>query len=298
VEQNLWLLALIPILKALHLLWFWTSYYVLLASELDLEKIGREMGALEVLSKIATLIGPLVGVLLISFISFKGVFWIGALFYFLAILALLMLPKLQIRTQWNWSDFRDAFSSSAGRKQLVGLGGSIWENIAIIAFWPLFLYIFFQENIVAVGYILTGATFISFVFIYLSGWIFDHRKRKSSWELGSGGTLAILWLLRGLAFQFPLFTVFTELVDKIVGGVYYTLFTSLVVLRIRANNSIIYAYNRQIAFALAQIVGSASLYLVLFLNVHLAWMFVSFFVGGMLGLLFVKDRRLRYRLDK
>jgi len=297
LEGNLWLLALLPVLRALNLLLFWTSYYVLLASELDLEKVGREMGALEVLSKIATLVGPLVGVLLVSFISFKGVFWLGSFFFFLSILSLLFLPTLRIRTTWKWSDFGAAIKTSDGRKQLIGLGGTIWEEIAMVIFWPLFLYIFFQENMVSAGYLLTGATFVSFVFIYLSGWIFDHRRRKSHWELGSGGIIAFLWLLRGLAFQFPLFTVVTEIIDKMASGVYFTLFTSLVVLRMRANNAIIYAYNRQIAFSIAQIIGSLSLYLVLFLNLHFVWMFVSFFVGGMLGLLFVKNRQLRYRLD-
>jgi MFS family permease len=297
VEAHLWILALLPILRALNLLWFWTSYYVLLASELDLEKVGREMGSLEVLSKIATLLGPLVGVLLVPFISFNGVFWIGSLFFFLSVLSLLWLPTLHIRTVWKWSDFGEALQTSAGRKQMIGLGGTVWEEVAMIIFWPLFLYIFFQKNMVSAGYILTGATFTSFIFIYLSGWIFDHRKRKSHWELGSGGILAGLWLLRGLAFQFPLFTIVTEIIDKVAGGVYFTLFTSLVILRIRANNAIVYAYNREIAFAFAQIVGSISLYLVLFLNLHISWMFVSFFVGGALGLLFVKNRQLRYRLD-
>ncbi len=297
LPHNLWLLLLLPFFKALNLLWFWTSYYIMLAVEMDLEKVGQEMSALEVLSKLATLIAPLIGVLLVPVITFNGVFWIGALFYFLSVISLILLPTLRVRTTWKWSDFWQVLKTSAGSKQLVGLGGMFWESAAILFFWPLFLYIFFHENMISVGYILTGATLASFIFIYLSGWIFDHRRRESKWEIGSGSLLAFLWLLRGLAFQFPLFSIVTEMLDKVLGGVYYTLFTSLVVLRIRANNSIIYAYNRQIAFALAQVIGSVSLILVLLLNLHLSWMFISFFVGGMLGLLFVKNRQLRYRLD-
>ena len=298
LEGNYWLFLFIPFLQAINLLWYWTSYYIFLASELDLDKMGQEMGAIEVLSKITPLVGPLFGVLLVPIVNFNGVFWLGSLFYFLSVLFLLVLPDLRVRTAWKWSDFWTVVRSADGRDQMIGLGGSVWEDLGIIVFWPLFLYIFFHENMISVDYLLTGATFISFIFIYLSGWIFDHRKHKSHWEMGSGSLLAGLWILRSLAFQFPLFTLFTEMLDKIVAGVFNTLFKSLVILRIRANNSIIYAYNRQISFAISGVVGYLSLYLVLFLNIHLGWMFLSFFVGGMLGLLFVKDRRLRYRLDK
>ena len=253
------------------------------------------MGALEVLSKLAAVLGPLVEVLLVKSISFTGVFWLGAILQLLAIWPCCSYPPpvddLALGRLWQ------AWHISAARQQLIGLCGAWWETIGIFIFWPILLFIFLK-SLAAVGYIFTGATLISLIFIYVSGWIFDHRRhRRIRWDLSSGATMAVLWIGRILSFQFPVLLVATEAFGKIAAGVFNTLFSSLLLLRIRANNSIIYSYNRQITYAFTSIVASLYILLILWLDLSLIWIMASFFVAGCLALLFVKNRRLRYRLD-
>lgn len=296
ITQHWWLIPLIPVCNALALLWYWNSYYALLASEMDVKQVGQEMGTLEVLSKIATVLGPLVGVLVVGELRFNGVFWLAASFHFLAILALMQLPTLRIRTIWRWSDFRAALRNQVARSQLLGLAGVYWESIGIEVFWPVLLFIAWG-NMASVGYIFTGATLLSLIFIYLAGWVFDQRLSHNRWAMNSGLTVSLLWLGRILAWHIPWLTIATESLDKLAAGVYNTLVGSLLILRLQANNTIIYAYNRQIVFSLAYLVGGGGLLILLGLNLSPMWYMLSFLAGGLLSLLFVKNPRLRYRLD-
>lgn len=109
--------------------------------------------------------------------------------------------------------------------------------------------------------------------------------------------LASLWIFRAFSWQFPILTILTEVADRFAGGAFQTFYTSLLLLRIRANNSIVYAYNRQITLALTNLVGGTFILLVLWLDLGLSWIIGSFFFAGLAALIFVKDRRLRYRLD-
>jgi len=297
IQDNIWLFFVIPLLSALNLLWYWTNYYVILASEVEPKHIGQEMGVLEVLVKLMGLLGPLLGTFLAVSVSFASVFWTASFFLLLSILTLVELPNLRLKTVWRWSDFKLAAANSVGRRQLLGLGGYHWENPGLLVFWPVLLFWFFN-NIVAAGYILASAGFVSLILAYLSGLAFDNKRQNNRWNLNTGGTRAILWLVRALAWHSPLILVAIESLDRLVSGFFDTTFLSLTILRVRANNSIIYAYNRQIAFAIANIIGSGLIVLILLLDLHLIWLLTTFFLAGSLTLIFVKDQRLRYVLAK
>lgn len=297
LEKQIELVLFLPILGALTMMWYWSNYYLLLAAEIDLSKVGKEMGGLEIVSKLSTVIGPLLGVVLALNISFQGAFWLAILFQFLAILGLIKLPSLRVKTVWHWSDFLSAIKLSIARRQLIGMSGEFWERRGLSVYWPIILFIMFG-GLMAVGYVFTGATLISLIFIYLSGWIFDKHRRKTSLGVKSGTALALIWLVRAFSWQLPILSVLAEVADRFASGVFQTFYSSLLLLRIRANNSIIYAYNRQIAMALANLVGGTFVLLVLWLDLGLSWIIGSFFFAGLAALIFVKDRRLRYRLDK
>lgn len=294
IPQNTWLLLVVPVVRSLIFHFYWTPYYILLASEIDLKKARKEVGGFEILSKIATLLGPLIGTLLTVGLGFAGAFWVGATFYFLAMFSLFCLSPMQIRTRWQWSDWLAAIKTKLGRQQFLGLAGWHWEGIGAAIMWPIFLYIFF-DNLIEVGYLITGATMLSMMIIYLTGWIFDKSHKQKRWSLSSGSFLTGLWFLRLTALQLPFLVVVVEILDKIFSGMYQTFFSSLLVLRARANNAVVYSFNRQATFSIISIAGWLVLCL-LILTTPTVWLIFTTFLLAMIGSMsYVQNDKLRYR---
>jgi hypothetical protein len=291
-----WLFWIIPLLQAIWLVWYWTGYYILFAAEVKVNHIGQELGALEIITRLVTALAPLLGVLMATNYGFKGVFWLGSSLLFLSTVSLLLLPQLEIRTTWHWRDFLSTWQNSTGKKHFIGLGGHYLEIIGVSVFWPLLLFTFFN-NLNLVGYLFSGATLLSLIVVYISGLSIDHHRQHTWFGSGLGQALAALWLFRILAWHFPWFVFLTEAVDKIVAAAYENIFNSLVILRLRANNAVHYAYNRQIMFAFAYLIGALIFTLILWFDWPLYLTFIIFFAGGTLSLLFVKDRHMRYGLD-
>lgn len=289
-----WLIIVIPLVRSSIFHWYWGPYYILLASEIDIKKAGSEMGGLEIISKIATLLGPLIGAVLSINMGYSGVFWIGAGFYFLAMFSLFNLSNMKIRTIWRWSDWWEAIRSKLGRQQITGMAGFQWESVGAAIIWPIFLYIFL-DNLVEVGYIITGATMISMLFVYLTGWIFDHSKNKKRWSVSTGSILMGLWGLRIIAIQVPMLAVAVESLDKIFSGMYRTVFSSLLILRARANNAVVYSINRQVTQSLINIVGWVFFIALVLSSFPDIIIFITFLMAMIASMQYVRDERLRYR---
>lgn len=286
-------LLLITFLRALGAQWYWTTYYILLAADIDLDKTGNELASLELLRKLATLLAPLIGALLSITTGFNSAFWVGSLFYFLSMLTLFQLPTLRIRTSWQWRDWFEAWKNNKGRNQIIGIAGHSWEAAGIAIIWPLFLFIFLK-NIVEVGYIFTAASLLSMFLIYLSGWVFDHKNRRN-WSLESGSVLVFLWIGRAFSLQLPFLAFAIEGVDKVMNSMYQTFFSSMLVLRARANNAVIYATNRKVTQFVANGTGWLILALATIAGLPPAIIMSTFLLGSIASLRFVTDQRIKYR---
>ncbi|MCD8506951.1 hypothetical protein LRY58_01445 [Candidatus Woesebacteria bacterium] len=171
---SLWPLAML--LAALGVQFFWIGYHTYFTLEAKSSKIGSEVGGIEFMSRLAQVLTPLLGALIAGTFGFAVSLWTGIVLYGVAIAFLLHLPKLQSKYSWQWSDFWQWLTDRDLRRTTLALAAYTWEELGVIVFWPIFLFITFG-NVESVGYILSTASFLSLLFIYLSGWVFDHKKK-------------------------------------------------------------------------------------------------------------------------
>jgi hypothetical protein len=281
-----WVFFLLPFLRSLSLLFYWLGYHLFFSSEADLSKLGREIGAQEFVGRVATLLAPFLGAIIAVATSFSVVFLAAGVFYVLAGLCALKLPNRKTRQIWSWNIFRTFLNKDAGAVRLsLSVVGLTWETTGIGLFWPLFLTLELN-SMRSAAYVLSAASFLALVLTYLSGWIFDHRKRSTLIARSTGLLLSFLWLPRLLFSHIPMALVMTDSADRILGGMYGTFFQAGYIWQAR-HGSIFQAYfHYEAIVTISLIVGYVFTLLALFILPGWNILFVSFFLAGLLSLLF------------
>ncbi len=270
---------------------FWLSYHTYFNLEVNIGKIGEEVGGIEFVTRLTQVIAPLVGALIAGKLGFVFALWSGVVFYAIAIIFLLSLPRLHTNLHWHWSHFFDWLRDRTWRRSALALSAFTWEELGIIIFWPIFLFITFNE-IESVGYILSTASMISLLFIYLSGWIFDHRRKESALiQKISGVIISFLWIPRVLFATSPITLVLNDALDRLTISVYNTLFYASILFRAKGEHMFQFYVNRQIAISILWIIMLGLCIAMLFVQWSWTVLFASFLLSGLVSLLFTKDQK-------
>lgn len=272
---------------AVHL--FWTSYHVLFTTEAIEPEIGTEVGSLEFIVRLAQVISPLVSAFTIVTFGYSATFAVSAIFFLISICVLFQLPNYRSQAHWSWQSFWQWLRRRDHRRLLTSMGGFAWEETGFDIFWPIFLLLSYGR-LESVGYVLSGATLLSLLLVYLSGWVFDHRRNSQHWIHTSGLLTALLWIPRAFFIHSPVIIVLNDAIDRLVHGVYGTLFYASVVWRARGRDVLHFYINREIAISFTTIVGSILTIVLLFMSWSWSIIFLSFMVGIFISLLFRKDR--------
>lgn len=293
--QAPWLILVAIICTALSVVLYWIPYHTFFTTEVKTHAVGHEVGSMEFLMKLAAVIAPLLGALLSARVGFTATVLGGITAYVIASLFYLTLPNWHLKTQWSWTDFRLWVQYPTTRALPLGLSGFMWHEIGMEMFWPLFLFFTF-EHIETVGYIISSATLLSLMFVYLSGLVFDHHK-NNRWQTMSGLFVGVLWLVRMGLSHSPLALVFTDALDRLSFSVYGTLFNASMLLHAKGERVYLFYINRNIAITLFLLVA-CSLCVVLIL-IGWSWnvLFLTFMAGTLISLV-VRDphwKRLRQR---
>jgi MFS family permease len=165
-----------------------TMYF--LPYHIDFSKIkhpkhgGKELGFLQVMERVASIIGPLGGGLLATFVSPQAAFWAAAVAMFIATIILMLTPEpvqthqklrfkgLKIKNEW-----RDYFSFTA----------LCVENTTSILLWPIYLaaVVFTGDAYVKIGGIASLSVFVAVVVAVPLGRLLDNQKGRLMIKYGT-----------------------------------------------------------------------------------------------------------------
>lgn len=279
------------LLWALVLGWYFPAYHLYLAEKLEVGKIGRELSTLEILIKLALVTIPLLGVFLYAVFGAQNSFLLASALMLLSTLFLVYLPDVKFRTQWHWTDLWESWNIPARRRQLLGLAGKTWEEHGLATFFPLFLFLTYQD-IVQPGYILTSASLFSLIVVYLAGWSFD-RSKSIKPVLLSGTGSSLFWIARFFLVPFPVLFVVGEALERLSSNFFSLSFFAHLIQRIRQGNPVLYVHNREVVLDMSLVIGSLALFLLLLLGWNWLLVFLSFAGAGLLSLTFVKRSKKR-----
>jgi MFS family permease len=285
-----WPALLIPAtaLWALVLSWYFPAYHLYLAEKLEVGKIGRELGTLEILIKLALVVTPLIGVLFYTLFGSQDSFLLAATLTLLSTVCLGNIPEIRFRTKWRWSDFWESWKDRSLRQQWIGLAGKTWEEHGLASFLPLFLFLSYQD-IVQPGYIFTSASLFSLIVVYLAGWSFDTNKSNRP-TLLTGASSGFFWIARFFLAPFPLMFVFAETLERFSSNFFSLSFFARLIQRIRQGNPVLYVHNREALLSLTLVAGALFSFLLLVIGWSWLVLFVSCALAALTSLVFVKKR--------
>jgi MFS family permease len=276
------LFFLAAFLQGISTFLYWTGHFAYFSSTIKPKHTGEEVGALEFLTKLAMVTAPLAAAFLVVNFGYQSVFLTGAGFSAASACLLLLIPNFHTKLKWRWSNFFENIRQKDYRKTALGLSGYAWEEIGLNTLWPVFLFVTFGR-ITTVSYILSGATLLSLLLVYVSGLVFDEH-RSGRVQAAAGFFWGLLWLPRALFFQFPLALVATETLDRILSSVYGTFFSATMFIRSKQTNVFVFYVNREIILSLTLVSGFSLAILLLAVGWNWSLVFLSFLAGALASL--------------
>lgn len=279
------LFYILPFFRFASLFFYWLPYHLLLSTETKITQVGRQLGTLEFMVRLSGLLAPLMGTLISAHFGFSSTFLLSISLFLLGAIFASGLKNITTKHTWSWSDFRALWSRPIERLNMIAAGGLLWESIGLGVFWPVYLSLSYQ-SITAAGYFLATAGFISLLFTYLSGWVYDHRKKPSLFARLLGTGLSLLWIPRALWSHSPFVVVAADVSENILGSMYTTVFSSSLIRQSRKNNIFLYYANYEVTVCLTMIVGISAVLILLFTTWSWPALFLSFLGAGLLSLTF------------
>ncbi len=169
---------------------FWTGFHIDAVLQGKKKSLGKESGMITVISLLPTVIGPLVGGLIIKFFSFTVLFVIACLLMFVSFIPLLKSKEIYVKTRFNMKYFfKDGHTKYFFAYMAQGL-----RNMARALFWPLFIFMILG------GYLTLGIYgSVATLIVSLAGLIignYSDKTRKGLMVKVSAFFGGIIWIVK------------------------------------------------------------------------------------------------------
>lgn len=172
---------------------YWMGMHLAFHHASDHQHRGEEVGKQKAASIVATIAGPFLGGLLITFFGFPAVFLLASILLIIATFILFISGenhfhyKFSVRSVINKHNWRDSIF-------FVSRGTSV---IAKGVIWPLFIFLTLKSYI-SLGIVGSLMSVVSAVLLLTMGKLSDHRDKRRIIRWVSGFE-TISWILRSMA---------------------------------------------------------------------------------------------------
>jgi len=182
---------------------YWAGFHIEFSRFCDKNKEASENALMNIFSKVAGAVGPLIGAILISKISFNFVILLSAILLVLSIIPLFSTKNEKAKYRFS---IKEMLKSDRRNKALAYTGSGI---IGVVGgtFWPIFIY-FTLKEVLSLGIIVSITAVVEILFLFIIGKISDKHGKK---VLRTGiVTYSASWISR-LFFLSPLGIFFNNL---------------------------------------------------------------------------------------
>lgn len=196
---------------------YFPNFQTLFAVRSDAKKVGRDVGAFDFILKLLGGMLPVLSGILIVQLGYSVMFTVAIVFLIASNIPLLFLHAGKVqgyptaKTAWKWITVPN-FSSMI----VTVLGRYLYDTAAVL--WPLYILLA-VETVDRVGFLISLGFFLSLLFSYFSGWLFDRGNIKFSLFVG-GGAMSFAWIFRFSAIN-PTMIIGTETLDRIGGSLFF-----------------------------------------------------------------------------
>lgn len=197
-ENNELYIYLSAVVVGLLIPFYWVPYHLIFALDGVKDKLGKEIGSIKILGKLANAVGPLFGGLIITMFGFSAVFAVTAVMLIASVVPIYFLrEKFSAEKIPSFSETWKLLWNKRFRDNLIGFVSIGSESSVQSAFWPLFLFIF-VGGIEVVGSLTTLVLVLSVVVVWLVGNRVDGGEGKETLGFGALGN-GVVWVLKMFA---------------------------------------------------------------------------------------------------
>jgi MFS family permease len=240
--------------------------------------IGKDIGLSRFLMQMANMIAPLMGGLVIVYFGFQSLFLIGLVILIgLLIISQYLSPK-KISKPVQYQDLLELFKNSAFQQMLISTVGRYIADVAIFI-WPVYLFILLG-SVDRVGYLYSASFFLAMIVSMIGGAQVDKAKSSKTY-LGSGSSLAGLWILRIFVIN-PLSITFIDALDRLIANYHWIYFETTLLKIVKIKKPLTYLLARSLALSIFAVITWIIISLLFLLLIN-GW--VGLFVLAAIGVL-------------
>lgn len=175
-------LILVAFLGAVQNMFYWIPLHLLFMRNTKQKEMGSSTGKLFAFPKIAGIIAPLIGGLVMASLGFKYLIIFVFLIFLLSIIPILGLKKVKISFEFNFMKGIRLFNKYP-KLFIAEFFGNMGDEIEAII-WPIFIYLSLI-SIASIGIIGTLISLSSFIFTLIIGKLSDKYNKKTILKIGS-----------------------------------------------------------------------------------------------------------------
>ena len=277
-ESNVWLLVAAMFLWGVVIVAFWPSFNTVFAEDGAVGHFGERVGWRIIAEKLAGVVGPVVGGVLVATVGFSALFILGIFLVILSSLPVFFMRHHNHADKVSVSELAHWLSEARFQKAGLSFVGYYVHTSSLAVVWPVFVFV------VVASYQQLGALFsltalVAIVMSWFVGKLFDRGHRRKLFKLGSVAT-AGLWIVRAALMTFRQILV-VDSVEKAVSAFYRLPYLAYSYKRARGRQAFSFMVYRELIIS----VGAVGFWLLAIGIAFFPWRWYGLFTLAAVGVL-------------
>lgn len=277
-KVNPYWVFLAVMIDGLQINYFWNSYYYSLSRNSDHHKMGSNLGVINFLLNIITMISPAIGGLIIAGLGYSNLFLLGLMLIILGLIVAISMDNVKVHDKISWKEFSNWMMEPGFRRLGMTFAGRYF-NDGMLQMWPLYIFILLGTS-AKVGFLYSFSLLLAMFISYSVGAIIDKRKSHKPFVV-SAGILSFFWVIRSFVVGFWSIVVVNTL-DRITASFHWLFFDRVWMVRGKGREALSYFTYRQMILSAAGVLFWS---LVFFLFYFFGEAWVSLFLVAAIGVL-------------
>lgn len=199
-----WLIVVAPVIFAIQKSLYWPAYHAdFMHFSADGQR-SREISGVLTVNAIATILGPIVGGVVLTLFGFNILFVVVACLFMLSTIPLFQVQEVYDPKPFTYTSYWKLLWKPTHRRSALAYLG-FGEELVALVLWPVFMYTV-VNSFSSLGFLAAGATFLTSLFVLVIGKLSDRVPQQQVLRVGSNIN-GVLWVVRTL-FRFTPFGVF------------------------------------------------------------------------------------------
>ncbi len=286
-QVNPYWVFLAVIIDGVQINYFWNSYHYSLSRNSDHHKIGSNLGIINFLLNLITMISPALGGLIITGLGYSNLFLLGLVLIIIALIFAILMDNVKVRDKISWEEF-STWMMEPGFRRLGTTFVGRYFNDGMLQMWPLYIFILLGTS-AKVGFLYSFSLILAMLISYSVGAVIDKRKNRKPFIV-SAGILSFFWIIKSFVVGFWSIVVVNTL-DRITSSFHWLFFDRVWIARGKGREGLSsFTYRQMITSAAATMFWSLVFFLFYFFGEAWVSLFLIAAVGVLLTLL-VKEHQ-------